>query len=380
LSLTLLILFSLATAIQLVYGIFFSKIPVQEDLDKETVFKPVSILICAKNEAQNLKHFLPSILEQDFPIDLWEVVVVNDASTDESGLVLDELKQQNPHLKILTIPENEPRDLPGKKYALDKGIAAIKFENILLTDADCQPHSNQWLKEFSVFKSNSNKQIILGYGKYQDKHGILNQFIRWETIHTAIQYFSFSRIGKTYMGVGRNLMYEKSLYFNAKKNTQFWENYRQTPSGDDDLLISQIANNNNTAIYFRANAQTISIPQLTWKAWWRQKTRHLSTGKYYSKNIKSLLGLYGLTHSIFWVLGILLLIWFLIIGNIPFWTAIVLLFIVRIYLFWKVFFKWTDALQEKKIFFFFPVGDIGWSIYNVFLSPYIFWRNKQKWK
>jgi glycosyltransferase involved in cell wall biosynthesis len=190
----LLLLFFLAVAIQLAFGFFFSVQPVAsfEEAIPEIPLG-ISIIICARNESENLTLFLPAILRQDYPDGFWEVVVVNDASGDDSDSVLAALKQEYPQLRVIDLPAEEDRRLPGKKYALDKGLDAAKFEIVLLTDADCYPASEQWLKTFAAAKLNSGKQIILGYGAYQALPGLLNKFIRWETVHTAMQYFSFAR-------------------------------------------------------------------------------------------------------------------------------------------------------------------------------------------
>lgn len=376
----LLLLFVLSSTILIAYGLLFLKMPAIQKKVNIDFLQGVTIIVCAKNEALNLEEFFPILLQQDYPQELWELIVVNDRSTDASASILNELQFQFPQLNVITISEEEQRNLPGKKDALDRGIQAAKFENILLTDADCYPKSNQWLKQMLQYKLATNKQIVLGYGKYHEKNGFLNRFIRWETIHTAIQYFSYSKLGVFYMGVGRNLLYEKQLYLAAKKNTEFWKIYQQTPSGDDDLLISHIATKQNSGIYYSENAQTISVPQPNWKAWFKQKSRHLSTGKYYPAKVKILLGVYALAHSLFWILGLILFIWLLCIGNILGLSILLIFSFLRFLVFGIAYYNWSKALHEKNIIVFNLLGDAAWCIYNVILSPYIFWKNKQRWK
>ncbi|KAA5536885.1 glycosyltransferase [Taibaiella lutea] len=344
---------------------------------------PVSIIICAKNEAQNLQQFLPFVLEQDYPKDLSEVIVVNDQSVDNSKEILEALVEKYPQLHILNIPVETIKTLPGKKFALSKGIEAARFERLLLTDADCKPSSDQWLRKISQI-SNLKPQICLGYGAYEAKFGLLNKFIRWETVNTCMQYASYTAIGLPYMGVGRNLSYDKSLLKDLDKDIAFQEVYKHTPSGDDDLLICKIATKENTSVCLDKDAFTISVPQSTWKDWWKQKTRHSSTGKYYPEKVKSLLGLYAISHSLYWFLGIILISWSLKSGTFllqsKIWNLAVFLFLLRLFLYWLNAAKWYRQLNEKKILLFYPLGDLGWAIYNVLLSPYIFWKNKQSWK
>ena len=384
-SIIITFLFIIATIIQLCFLFILRERKQFNRLERSTNLIPVSIVICAKNESENLEQFLPFVLDQDYPKDSFEVIVVNDQSTDDSKEFLANFAQQSPNLNIINIPSEEVKILPGKKYALSKGIEAAKYERLLLTDADCKPVSNQWLQIMSTSHiSHLTSHILLGYGAYETRTGLLNKFIRWETVHTCMQYASYAAMGLPYMGVGRNLSYDKSLLKETENDISFQETYRQTPSGDDDLLISKIATSENTTVTLNKEAHTISVPQTTWKTWWKQKTRHGSTGKYYPKKVKILLGLYALTHCLYWFLGIPLMLfgienWKSESGN-YFLTFDIFLFLLRFFLYWFNAAKWYQQLNEKKILLFYPLGDLGWAIYNVLLSPYIFWKNKQAWK
>jgi glycosyltransferase involved in cell wall biosynthesis len=344
---------------------------------KKDDLPPVTIIICAKNEAKNLTQFLPSILQQDYPKNLFEVIVVNDQSTDHSAEILKQFIHTYPQLKIVSISPDEIKTLPGKKYALAQGIKAAKYDRLLLTDADCKPSSNQWLKEMV----NTDSDIVLGYGAYEEHPGLLNKFIRWETVNTCMQYASYANVGMAYMGVGRNLSYHKSLLTALEHDTAFQQIYKSTPSGDDDLLICKIAEGHKISVCLKKEAHTISIPQKTWKTWWKQKTRHASTGKYYPQNIKNLLGLYGLSHSLYWFCGIILIAQIIATCHLsPANYLVLALFFARLAIYWINVATWYRQLGEKKLLFFYPLGDLGWALYNVFLSPYIFWKNRQAWK
>lgn len=350
------------------------------------------MIICARNEATNLELFLPLVLQQDYPPALFEVLVVDDGSADATPKLLLSLQQQYTQLRVLTLPASVQKDLPGKKYALRAGIAAARHERLLLTDADCRPASGSWLRQMTAVPSG----IVLGYGAYEMMPGLLNRFIRWETVHTCMQYAGYAAAGKAYMGVGRNLCYNRSLPAMLEKDATFQATYAHTPSGDDDLLISALARRERPAVCLEQAAHTVSVPQRSWAAWWRQKTRHVSTGKYYPAGIKRLLGLYGLSHSLYWFSGLLLLllslctpidnpfsIWKLdgcLAVPDPFIVTVWIAFLVRILLYWINTACWCRRLGEKKLLLFYPLGDWGWAWYNVILSPYILWKNKQVWK
>ena len=149
--------FVIVVLFQAIYYLFvFSKFALlKPQLEKQKNIA-VSILICAKNEAENLKTFLPSILNQDYP--KFEVVLINDDSKDETLEVMEMFASKHNHVKVVNVAPNEAF-LGNKKYALTLGIKASKNNFLLLTDADCKPNSKYWLKEMSSHFSNT-KTII----------------------------------------------------------------------------------------------------------------------------------------------------------------------------------------------------------------------------
>ncbi len=310
-------IFCSAAVIQIFYILFFYLRLKNHKPQKKLLFNfpPVSVIICAKNEESNLKKNLPLILQQDYPE--FEVIVADDNSEDGTSEYLFYLSQKERKLKRVKVG-NVNRIMAGKKFALTLGIKAANFEKLILTDADCYPPCNQWLKNI-VNGYNDNRQIILGYSGYEKRNSFLNKIIRFETVHTAINYLSFALAGIPYMGVGRNLSYEKHLFFDSGG---FYE-HRSLPSGDDDLFINKIANRKNTSIIIEPQSFTYSAPKETWSEWREQKTRHLSTAKYYRFTHKFFLGLLAVSHIIFWITGIALLAilfqyWYIIIAVIAF--------------------------------------------------------------
>jgi glycosyltransferase involved in cell wall biosynthesis len=294
-------LFIIVVFIQVIfYLFFFGRFAFIKPKENTSKHYPVSIIICAKNEAENLKKFLPSIISQNYPD--FEIVLINDASCDDTLEVMETFSKKYSNIKIVDVKNNEAF-WASKKYALTLGIKASKNNYLLFTDADCKLVSNDWIKQmYSHFSS--KKTIILGYGAYSKvKNSFLNKLIRFETLITAIQYFSFAKLGMPYMGVGRNLAYTKNEFFNASG----FMNHMKVRSGDDDLFINQIANKNNTAICFTKDSFTESKPETTFKNWFKQKRRHVSTAKHYKLKHKILLALFYLSQFYFWALSIILL-------------------------------------------------------------------------
>lgn len=254
---------------------------------------PVSVVICAKNEAENLRNFLPLVLNQKYHN--FQVVVVNDCSTDDTELVLAELTQSHKNLYYTSIPIDK-KFFHGKKLALTLGIKAAKYDHVVLTDADCYPASDIWLQNIAG-SFTPDKKIVLGYGAYKKQKGFLNLLIRYETFWNAVQYFGFASTLKPFMGVGRNIAYEKQLF---NESSQF-KNNLTVASGDDDLFLVEMAQRDNTTICYSPESHTLSIPPASYKEWESQKSRHLTSSVFYPFFVKGWLFLEFLTRQILWL-------------------------------------------------------------------------------
>ncbi|HZY36284.1 MAG TPA: glycosyltransferase [Mucilaginibacter sp.] len=261
---------------------------------------PISVIISARNEAKNLREYLPCILTQNYPD--FEVVVINDCSFDDSDLVLEELKAQYNNLKVVTITEHV-RYKTGKKFAITLGIKAAKNEYLLFTDADCRPASADWIARMAA-NFTSGADIVLGYSPYNRIKNYLNPFIRFETIKTAINYLSAGLIGDAYMGIGRNLAYTKTVFF-ANKG---FASHMHVLSGDDDLFVNQNATPENTTIEIHPDAFVYTDAKTSLGAWFRQKKRHFGVGGLYKARHRRLLSLDAMSGALFYILLTLCLI------------------------------------------------------------------------
>jgi cellulose synthase/poly-beta-1,6-N-acetylglucosamine synthase-like glycosyltransferase len=261
--------------------------------------QPVSVIVCARDEYYNLKENLPILLNQDYSV--YEVVVVDHGSEDDTKYLLRDLSDEYPHLKIVSLPQ-DLNFFTGKKFPLSIGIKSAKYDVLLFTDADCIPRSNQWVRRMAA-NFTEGTEIVLGYGAYQKKKSLLNLLIRFDTVRIAMNYLGFARSGMPYMGVGRNMAYRKSLFY---RQNGFISHYR-IQSGDDDLFINKAATSKNTRIAIQSDAHTVSVPKSSINLWIRQKRRHLMTGGFYKQSHKLALGLFAFTQVAFWSCTILLL-------------------------------------------------------------------------
>lgn len=347
----LLYLFAFVVLINCCYYLLFSKfsflIPTKNE-SKE--FFPVSLIICAKNEADNLKENIPLWLNQDYPD--FELILINDESYDDTLEIMEGFEQENSKIKIVNV-KNIEAFWGSKKYALTLGIKKAIHQRMIFTDADCKPASNDWLKEMASNFTVKN-QVILGYGAYQKVSGFLNKLIRFETLMTAIQYFSYAKAGIPYMGVGRNLGYTNKIYYDNRG----FVSHMDVQSGDDDLFVNQVATKNNTAICYTKESFTYSIPKKTWKEWFKQKKRHISTAKYYKFKHRILLGGYFIFQVLFWVLSITTLI-------ILDWKIPLAIILFRLIFQFIVLNKATKKLDENDLILWFPFLEIFLIIFQI---------------
>jgi len=345
-----------ATSIQIIYFLCFSSVlPDKTKTNNDVTDLPISVVICAKNEADNLTEFLPSILDQKYSN--FEIVLINDASTDTTLEVMEQFRNKNSNIKIVDI-KNIEAFWGNKKYALTLGIKAATHDQLLFTDADCKPKSNRWIQEMAS-QFTTDKTIILGYGKYASKKTFVNLLVRFETLLTALQYFSYAKLGSPYMGVGRNLAYTKNDFF----RTNGFISHMHVKSGDDDLFIQEAATKTNTSFAVNPDSFTISNPPLTFKEWFRQKRRHISTASYYKFKHKFFLGLFFISKFTFYILTLLLYFLF----NWKMITPVVAIYFITFY---SVFGISAKKFEEKKLILFLPFLDISLLIFqfSIFIS------------
>lgn len=326
---------------------------------------PVSVVVCARDEAANLAKNLPGILVQTYPT-THEVIVVDHNSQDETRYLLEAFGKTFKHLQAVNLIQ-EAKGIPGKKYPLSIGIKESKYEIVLLTDADCVPASEYWIQKMQDGYYDGI-EVVLGYGAYHKKPGLLNKLIRFETFHSALQYFSYALAGIPYMGVGRNLSYKKELFFKHKG----FSSINHVASGDDDLFISMAANKKNTGIVIDKDAVTLSQPQETFRDWVRQKTRHYTTGKFYKPVHKFLLGMYSLSHFLLYPFFVLSIIF-------SDWRITLAVFAVRFLMQGLIYFKSMQQLNESDLFRWWWLFDIWMFFYYLIFAGSLWKKPRKTW-
>lgn len=346
-----------------VFGKFAFVKPKKNNLKKI----PVSVIVCAKNEAGNVAKFVPLLAEQEYPD--FEIILIDDASSDATLDILEAFEKQYSNIRLVKVENNEAF-WGNKKFALTLGIKAAKKEYLLFTDADCYPTSKNWIAEMTS-NFTMQKTIVLGYGAYEKiANSFINKVIRFETLLTAAQYFSWARMGQPYMGVGRNMAYKKEEFFNVNG----FIDHMKIRSGDDDLFINQAATRKNTTVCYTPDSFTYSKPKTSYKDWFTQKRRHVSTAALYKPFDRMQLALFYGTQLLSIILPIILLAF-------QFQWIIVLSLIGFRYLFtWITLGFAAGKLKEKDTMYWFPVIEIvliftqlNIFITNIFSKP-VHWK------
>jgi cellulose synthase/poly-beta-1,6-N-acetylglucosamine synthase-like glycosyltransferase len=362
------ITFCLISFIQIFYYLFFFvRLAFYKKKQKSNIqYHPVSVVICARDEAGNLTMNLPGVLIQNYPATN-EVIVVNDNSFDDSKYILEAFKKSYRHMNVVELTQ-EAKMIPGKKFPLSVGIKSAKHEILLLTDADCVPASEHWITEMQSAYDDGT-EIVLGYGAFHKQAGFLNKLIRWECYHTALQYLSYAMAGIPYMGVGRNLSYRKNIFYRHNGFTA----HHHISGGDDDLFINAAANNKNTKIEISPESFTLSKAPATWKQWMRQKKRHYSTGKHYKLKHKFWLGLYSLSHLLFYPALIFSAIFFS-------WKLTIIPFAIRFALQWLIHGKSMGKLKEGDLIPYIFLFDLWMFVYYILFAPALVRKQMAHWK
>lgn len=354
------LIFCGAVFVQLFYLFWFHlRLLFFKGKNKTEDLKPVSVIICARNEEDNLFKHLPAVLEQDYPE--FEVIVVNDQSVDDSRHIVKAYQKKYANLKLIELEKNKHRKF-GKKVPLTVGIKGATYANLAMIDADCYPKSNQWLKRI-MGNYAGEKEIVIGYGPYEKQKGVLNKFIRFDAVTIALTYLGFARSGIPYMAVGRNMSYSKTLFFNVGG----FKRHYHIQSGDDDLFMQEAANRKNVAIEIDPDSFVYSKPENTWKSWFKQKQRHYTTAPKYRLINKFFLGIFPVS-MIF-----MLISFFILLFKYEWWLFVTALLVFRFLSYWLVNGLLLRKFQMQDLVFIYPI----YELLHFFMMPFVYYSSER---
>lgn len=336
--------FIVFTGIQITYYLLFSNILFPKKGVGNFSKFPVSIIIFAKNSAENLRNFLPSILSQNYPN--YEVVLIDNNSTDKTHKVISSFAKNHPNIKVVNVENNEAF-WGSKKYAMTLGIKAAKYEHLLFTEPNSRPISEHWILEMTK-QFSDEKTIVLGYSSYEKQKTFLNFLIRFYNFLTAIQFLNFTKLGMPFMADGRNLAYKKEDFYRAKG----FINHMKQELGEDDLFIQDAANKTNTTYCISKNSFVESTNYSLFSDWFFLQRKKVFLRKKYQPKHRFVLSLFTISKLFFYIFGIVLFF---------FYPYEIILSLVLGYFLTQYIIVGISAkrLDEKNLIYFLPFLDIA---------------------
>ena len=347
------------------WGLFskvaFYKRNARPKLDEE--LEPVSIVLCARNAYEYLIELIPMLLNQNYPD--FEIVVVNDCSDDDTEEYLKNLERLEPRIKPVQLKQHL-NFFNGKKFPLSMGIKSAKNDIIVLTDFNCMPVNDQWLRSVVNCYSH-NTEIVIGYSPFVQKKSTLNRLMRFDSLQNGLLYLSAALNRHAFMGVGRNLSYRKELFY---RNKGFISHYT-TSVGDDDLFISQVATKKNTEVLIDPENAILTTPTDSFRIWMRQKSSRYSTVSKYNMRARFSLSMFHASGLLFYLSFIALLFMrpaFSITNGAALYIPILaVLFLLRLGSQYIIYSKAAKHLGEKGLL----AGMVAYDFLFAFLSPWL---------
>jgi len=262
----------------------------------------VSVIIAARNEQQTIGALLQSLTNQTYRD--YEIIVVNDRSTDSTAEIVQSFQSSDPRIKLITI-QSISNDLPPKKNALTEGVNASKGEILCFTDADCLP-SNEWI-ETLISWFDEHVGVVVGYSPYDPTMApddtrwtfgkrLLSRFIIGEEFKGAIWSAGSIGLNLAWLCTGRNLAYRRAVF----DEVGGFERIKMSVGGDDDLFLQLVRHQTGWTIRYSTSPQSfvLTAPARTFSKFVEQRKRHFSTGKYFSAPMKTFFFLFHASNLI----------------------------------------------------------------------------------
>ena len=332
-------------SVQIIYLFFFLlfSFSKEKQINNSKEKLPVSVILYTKNNEQIIEESFSKLINQTYPN--FEVVIIDNASSDETPTILEELAVKFSNLKIVTVENNEAF-WSNKKYALTLGVKAATHEHIIFTEVDSTPVSNNWLNSMAQ-KFSEEKEIIIGYTKYENKRfSFFGLLVRFEHLLHHILAFTNNKFGSAFNASEKNFGYTKSSFFKAKG----YINHLKIQASHSDLFLKDATTKSNTTYTVKPTSFMVKSLPDSFSEWFNNLQLKSFNKKYYKAKHQLIINLFSFSRVLFYPLAIILAIlnWKLIIP-----------FIASYYvLFYLVVGKSAQKLKERQLIYFLPIIDI----------------------
>jgi len=333
----------------------------------------VSVIIVTNNSADALKTGLLQILEQDYP--LFEVIVVNENSTDDTEFVLYVLKKNYTNLIVINLGKND-NNFESYKFSLSIGIRSAKYSYCLLTNVSCTPQSYNWLdKMMNPINTNNQNKIVTGIVlREKSKYALLNAMIKYDESINCVNLISYTNLGNAYTSCGMNMIYAKDFFISQGG---FIAQYTKM-CNQEDYFVHRYSTKKNTTTVVDKEARLLLPAINSFKTFFRTKFATSLSHKSLKNRSKILLASNPLASFLFYILLVILFFF-----SFP-WQYI-LIFIVAKWISQIVFCtKQRQKTFAKKIVWIAPFMEIFFFFFNFIIRVRVlFYRKREKkirWK
>ncbi len=271
------------------------------DLAPKTTF---TVVIPFRNEAENLPKLIASLLNLNYPKDLFEILLVNDDSEDQSvDIIKKHLSQNKSNRLFIKIIDNKRLTQSPKKDAITTAVSQAKHEWILTTDADCTV-PNYWLDSFDNYIQDHSLKMIAGPVTYNSNNRLFNAFQTLDFLSLIGATIGAFGIRKPFLCNGANLAYKKDFFTSLNG----FEGNSNIASGDDIFLMEKALKEDKNAVHFLKSDQSIvnTAPQKNIKDLLSQRIRWASKTRHYNNTFAKIVGLLVLIANASIVISIVL--------------------------------------------------------------------------
>ena len=340
--------------LQLIFG--FDKVKSFVRTDEKPVTK-FSIIVPFRNEEKNLPKLLKSISKLNYPKDLFEIILIDDFSTDASERVYIKWRMENGLIET-TLLENLRLSNSPKKDAISRAIPILKHEWVVTTDADCTVNKN-WLLTLDNFIQKNNAEMVVGAVVYKTKNNWFHQFQQLDLLSLQGTTIGSFGIGKPFMCNGANFAYTKKLF---NEIGGFGGNNKMA-SGDDVFLLQKALKNHADKVHYLKNTDTIvkTKPENDLYKLFMQRVRWASKTTGYSGYYSKSLAVVVLAMNLSLIVGL-----YLLITNCLNWKTLLIVFSVKYFVDYLLLLKSNQYLRKGK--FIFPLAS---SLVYPFFSSFV---------
>ncbi|AUC74375.1 glycosyltransferase [Olleya sp. Bg11-27] len=340
-----------------------------QDIIPKTTF---TVIIPFRNEAENLSQLLDSIFTLNYPPHLFEIILVDDDSEDNSIEIINYFLSQNQSKTIdIKITKNQRQTNSPKKDAITTAIKQATNQWIITTDADCVL-PNYWLDSFDNCIQNTNSKMIVGPVDYTNNSGLLNAFQTLDFLSLIGATISGFGINKPFLCNGANLAYKKVFF----ANLQGFEGNTNIASGDDIFLMEKALKQDKKAVKYLKSEHAIvtTKPQKTIQTLLSQRIRWASKTSNYKNNFAKLVGLIVLIANASIVVSFVLVTLGLLALK-PF----AYLFFIKIAIDFLLIYKTSQFFNKESVLKHYTWSCLIYPFFNVYVA-FISMFSSYKWK